>query len=186
MWKLMGLFLRKNLLRCWDCLSILKWIGVLTFSLLLKLPPKKLKNWLVLGSFFLLRLLFSPINLSHGNVWAGGSCCSSYILDKPQKRLCRTVGSPLASLESLGHCSQRKSYLKVLFWYSSSELAELVYLPHSCASSTRYINKLHDFSVAIPKSSKDVHLNSFFPRTARFSNSQHTKMISFELRSKWL
>ena len=48
MWKWIGLFLRKNhLLRCWGWLPLLNWIGALTFSLLLKLPP----------SFFVLRLL---------------------------------------------------------------------------------------------------------------------------------
>ena len=40
----MGLFLRKNhILRCWGGLSLLNWIGTLTLSLLLKLPPRKLE-----------------------------------------------------------------------------------------------------------------------------------------------
>ena len=44
MWKWMGVFLRKNhLLRCWGWPSLLNWIGVLTLSLLLKLPPRKLE-----------------------------------------------------------------------------------------------------------------------------------------------
>ena len=44
MWKKMGLFLRRNhLLRCRDWPSLLNWIGVLTLSLLLKLPPRKLE-----------------------------------------------------------------------------------------------------------------------------------------------
>ena len=44
MWKWMDLFLRKNhLLRCWGWPSLLNWIGVLTLSLLLKLPPRKLE-----------------------------------------------------------------------------------------------------------------------------------------------
>ena len=44
MWKWMGLILRKNyLLRYWGCPSLLNWIGVLTLSLLLKLPPRKLE-----------------------------------------------------------------------------------------------------------------------------------------------
>ena len=33
----------KTSLRCWGCLSLLNWIGVLTLSLLLKLPPRKLE-----------------------------------------------------------------------------------------------------------------------------------------------
>ena len=44
LWKWMGLFLRKNHpLRCWGWSSLLNWIGVLTLSLLLKLPPRKLE-----------------------------------------------------------------------------------------------------------------------------------------------
>ena len=44
MWKWMGLFLRKNrLLRCWGWPSLQKWIGALTLSLLLKLPPRELE-----------------------------------------------------------------------------------------------------------------------------------------------
>ena len=42
----MGLFLRKNhLFRCWawSWPSVLNWIGTLTLSLLLKLPPRKLE-----------------------------------------------------------------------------------------------------------------------------------------------
>ena len=60
MWKRRGLFLKKNhLLRCWNCLSLLNWIGGLTLSLLLK----PLDSWIVLWSFFLLRLFFISINL---------------------------------------------------------------------------------------------------------------------------
>ena len=54
--KWMGLFLKKNhLLRCWGWLSPLNWIGALTLSLLLKLPPRKLEPWFVLWCFFLLK-----------------------------------------------------------------------------------------------------------------------------------
>ena len=43
-WKWLGLLLRKNqLLRCWGWPSLLKWIGALTLSLFLKLPPRKLE-----------------------------------------------------------------------------------------------------------------------------------------------
>ena len=69
-WKWMGLFLRKNLLlRCWGWLSLLNWIGAVTLSLLLKLPPRKLEPWFVLWSFFLLRLLCISINLPYAHVW---------------------------------------------------------------------------------------------------------------------
>ena len=44
MWKWMGLFLGKYyLLRCWGWPSLLNWIGILTLSLLLKLPPIKVE-----------------------------------------------------------------------------------------------------------------------------------------------
>ena len=37
--------------------------------------------------------------------------------------------------------------------------------------STCYSDRLHDFSVTIPRCYKDVYVNSFFPRTARLWNS---------------
>ena len=43
------LSLRKNhLLKCWECLCLITLIKALTFSLLLKLPPRKLKSRFVL------------------------------------------------------------------------------------------------------------------------------------------
>ena len=42
---------------------LLNWIGTLTLSLLLKLPPRKLEPWFVLWSSFLLRLLYISIML---------------------------------------------------------------------------------------------------------------------------
>ena len=63
MWKRMYLFLRKNhLLRCWGWPSLTNWVGALTLSPLLKLPPRKLEPWFVLWSFFLLSLLCFSIN----------------------------------------------------------------------------------------------------------------------------
>ena len=87
-WKWMGLFLRKNpLLRCWGWLSLLNWIGALTLSLLLKLPPRKLEPWFVLWNFFLLRLFCISINLTYGDachVWAGAPGCYLELLGKVQ------------------------------------------------------------------------------------------------------
>ena len=53
----------------------------------------------------------------------------------------------------------------------SSELAQLVPLPFSQGRSTCYSDRLHDFSVTIPRCYKDVYVNSFFSRTARLWNS---------------
>ena len=97
------------------------------------------------------------------------------LLDKIQKRICRTVGpSPADSLEPLAHRWNVAS-LRLFYWYyfgrCSSEMAQLVPLPFSRGRSTRYSDRLHDFSVTIPRCYKDVYVNSFFPRTAKLWNS---------------
>ena len=58
-------------------------------------------------------------------------------------------------------------FYRFYFGICSSELAELVPIPYSPGRSTRYSDKLYDFSVTIPRWYKDVHVNSFFFRTAR-------------------
>ena len=60
------------------------------------------------------------------------------------------------------------------FGRCSSELAELVPLPHSRGTATRYSDRSHDFSVTIPRCYKDVYVNSFFPRTTRAWDSLPT------------
>ena len=109
------------------------------------------------------------------HVWAGAPICYLELLDKLQKRICRTVGISLAaSLEPLAH-RQKVSSLSLFYRYyfgrCSSELAQLVSLPYSRARSTCYSDRLHDFSVTIPRCSKDVYVDSFFPLTARHWNS---------------
>ena len=109
------------------------------------------------------------------HVWAGTPSCYLELLDKLQKRICRTVGPSLAaSLEPLAHCRNVASlsfFYRYYFGRSSSELAHLVPLPYSRGRSTRYSDRLHDFPVTIPRCYKDVYVNSFFPRTARLWNS---------------
>ena len=81
-----------------------------------------------------------------------------------------TVGPSLAvSLEPLAHRQNVASlslFYKYYFGRCSSELTQLVPLPYS-----RYSDRLHDFSVTIPRCYKDFYVNSFFPRTARLRNS---------------
>ena len=108
------------------------------------------------------------------HVWAGAPSCYFELLDKLQKRICRTVGPSLASsLEPLAH---RRNVASLSLFYRyycgkcSSELAQLVPRPFSRGRSTRYSDRLHDFSVTIPRCYKDVYVNSFFPRTARLWN----------------
>ena len=57
------------------------------------------------------------------------------------------------------------------FGRCSSELAELVPLPYSQRRFTRYSDRLHDFSVTIPRCYKDAYVSSFFPHTAELCNS---------------
>ena len=105
------------------------------------------------------------------HVWAGASSFYFQLLDKLQKRICRSVGPSLpASLEPLTHCRNVAS-LSLLYRYyfgrCSSKLVQLVRLPYSRGKSVRYSDRLHDFSLTIPICYKDVHINSFFPHTAR-------------------
>ena len=108
------------------------------------------------------------------HVWAGASSCYLELLDKLQKWICRIVGPSLtASLEPLAHHQNVASlslFCRYYFCRYSSELAQLVPLPYSQGRSTHYSDRLHDFSVTIPRCYKDVYVNSFFPCTARLWN----------------
>ena len=63
-------------------------------------------------------------------------------------------------------------------------------LPHSQGRSTRYSDRLHDFSVTIPRYYKDAYVNSFFPYTSWFWNSLHMKYfydnyhVTYEFQSE--
>ena len=96
------------------------------------------------------------------HVWASAPSCYLELLDKLQKRICRTVGPSLAaSLEPLAHRRNVASlslFYRYYFGRCSSELAELVPLPYSRGRSTRYSDRLHDFSVTIPRCYKDVYV----------------------------
>ena len=73
--------------------------------------------------------------------WAGAPSCYLELLDELQKWICRIVGPLLAtSREPLAH-HQNVASLNLFYSYylgSLSELAELVTLPFSGGSSTRY------------------------------------------------
>ena len=108
------------------------------------------------------------------HVWAGARSCYLELLDKLQKRICRTACPLLAfSLEPMAH-RQNVTSLSVFYRYyfgkCFSELAQLVPLPFSRRRSARYSDRLHDFSVTIPRCYKDFYVNGFFPRTARLWN----------------
>ena len=95
-------------------------------------------------------------------VWAGPSSSYLTMLDKLQKRICRTVDPSLAaSLEPLAH---RRNVASLSLFYRhyfdrcSSELVQLVFFRYSRGRSTRYSDRLHDFSVTIPRCYKDVYV----------------------------
>ena len=119
------------------------------------------------------------------HVWAGATSCYLKLLDKLQKRICRTVGPSVAAcLERLAHHRNVASFglfYRYYFGTCSSELVRMVSLPVSRRSSTRYSDRLHDFSVTIPRCYKDVYVNSFFPRTARFWNSLSIECFSWPM-----
>ena len=99
--------------------------------------------------------LLLNLNLVYEMLWTGvRSGLLISMLEKP--------GQNVASLNL--------SY-RYYFGRRSSELAQLVPFPFSGGRSTRYSDRLHDFSVTIPRCYKGVYANSFFPRTARFWNS---------------
>ena len=101
--------------------------------------------------------------------------CHLELLDKLKKRICRTVTASLAaSLEpfsSSSKCGQVKSFLQLLLWQMFFRILEAVFSPFSQGRSPPYSNRLHDFSVTIPRCCKYVYVNSFFPRTDRLRNS---------------
>ena len=75
------------------------------------------------------------------HVWAVAPSSYLELLDKLQKRICRTVGPSLtASLQPLAHI-----FYRYYFGRCSSELAQLVPLPCSRGRFTRYSDRLRDF-----------------------------------------
>ena len=95
------------------------------------------------------------------HVWAGAPSCYLELLGKLQKRICRIIGPSLAtSLETLAHRQNVASlslFYRYYFGRCSSELAQLVPLPFSRGRSTRYSDRLHNFSVTIPRCYKEFY-----------------------------
>ena len=115
-------------------------------------------------------------------VWAGAPSCYLKLLDKLQKRICRTVAPSLAaSPEPLAYWNVVNLCLFYRYYFgrcSSTELAELVKLPYSRERPTRYSDRLSDFYVTIRRCFKDVYINSFFPPIARLWNSLSAECFS--------
>ena len=155
MWKWMGLFLRKKSSWCWGWLSLPNWIGFLTLSLLLKLPPRILEPWFVLRIFpspeftlYLGKSTIRPCMEYCCCIWAGAPSCCLDLLYKLQKHMqdCWSFTCCLSwTISSLLKCSRLKSFLFAYFGRCLFELAQLVPLPYSRGRSTHYSDGQHDF-----------------------------------------
>ena len=71
-----------------------------------------------------------------------------------------------ASLEPLAH-HQNIAGLSVFYNYYFGRCSSL---PYFRGRSARYSDRLHDFSVTIPKCCKNIYVNSFFLCTSRLGN----------------
>ena len=109
----------------------------------------------------------------HGILLSRMGSCPQLLLEL--LGICKTVGpSFIVSLELLTHCRnvvRLTIFYRYYFGRCSSELTQLVPLPFSRGRSTRYSDRLHDFSVTIRRCYKDVYVNSFFQHKARLLNS---------------
>ena len=168
--KMLGLMFSSKLDWCSYIISIAKTaskkIGALIRSLKFLSPEVAL---------YLYKSTICPCMEYCCHVWAGTPSCYLDLLDKLQKRMCRIVGPSLAaSLEPLAdrqNVASLSLFYRYYFGRCSSELAQLVPLPFSQGRSTCYSDRLHDFSVTIPRCYKDVYVNSFFPCIAKLWNS---------------
>ena len=109
------------------------------------------------------------------HIWAGAPSCYLVLLGKLQKQICRTAGPlPATSHKVLAHCwnvACWNLFYRYYFGRCPSELAQLVPFLFFRGRSTRYSDRMHDFSVTIPRCYKDVYVNSVFLCTARLLNS---------------
>ena len=127
------MLLKKNhILRSWDSLSFLNWIGAPTLSLLLKQHPRPCS---AVWSFFLLRLLCISINLPYDLAWNNVFICWLVLLagryvTQTKNRICRTVSLLfVVSLEPVTHRQNVASlslFYRYYFGRCLSELPELV------------------------------------------------------------
>ena len=62
-----------------------------------------------------------------------------------------------------------------------SHLLEKYLMENFIFYAVGYFNRLHDFSVTVPRCYKDAYVNSFFPRTAKLWNFLR---ISFGFKSR--
>ena len=123
-------------------------------------------------AIYLYKFTISPCMEYCCHVWAGAPDCYLELSDKLQKQICRTVGPSLAaSLEPVARRRNVASLSLFYRYYIGRCSSEPVPLPYSRGTFTRYSDRLHDFSVTIPRRYKDVYVSNLFPGTARLWNS---------------
>ena len=95
------------------------------------------------GLVHLLGIERQATKMNMQNCWSF-SCCFSWTLGSSSK------------------CGQLSLFYRYYFGRCSSELAQLVLFSFSRGRSTCYFDRLHNFSVTIPRCYKGVYVNSFF------------------------
>ena len=75
------------------------------------------------------------------------------------------------TIGSSSTCANLSLYYRYYFVRCSSELVELVPRPYSQGRSSCYSDRLHFFSVTIPRCYKNVYVSIFFPCRAKLWNS---------------
>ena len=106
---------------CCDWLSLLNWIGALTLFLLLKSVRLRLRFETEVALYFYKSTIHPRMEYCC-QAWAGVHSC--YMQDCLSFTCCFSW-----TLGWLSKCSQFKSFLYVLLWWCSSELAQLVPFP---------------------------------------------------------
>ena len=188
MWKWMDLFLRKNLKMLALTFSFkLDWGSYITSTA--KTASKKIGALIRSMKFltpevalYLYKSATRPCMEYCCHVWAGAPSYYLELLDKLQKRTCRTICPWLAaSLEPLAHrrnVASLRLFYRYYFGRCSSELAQLIPLPFSLGRSTHCSDRLHEFSVTIRRCYNDIYVESLFPLTTRLWSS--LPMLSFD------
>ena len=118
-------------------------------------------------------------------VWPGALSCYLDMVDSLEKWICRTVGPALTvCLEPFGRCTNLASlsiFYRHYFGRCLSELAELFPLHYSRRRSTRYSDRLHDFSISVLRFYKDVYIQQFLSSHSWTLEFSVYRMLSFDL-----
>ena len=90
------------------------------------------------------------------HIWVGAPSSYLEMLDKLQNWVCRTTLAHHQTVDSLS------LFHRYYFARCSNELVELALLPYSNGRFTRYSDRLHYFSVTIPRCHKNLYVSSFW------------------------